>query len=85
MNSEIKQQIYDHIVDTYLSGDARTFTNETDLLESRVLDSYSSMQLMTFLQTTFNIKMSPEDMNPANLQNVNALADFVRKTQEKEK
>lgn len=83
MSDEIRQKIYDHVVTTYLSGDARTFTNDTDLLNSRVLDSFSSMQLVRFLQTTFGVQISLEDMTPANLQSVNSLTALVQRAHDR--
>jgi acyl carrier protein len=50
---------------------------ETDLLESGQLDSLRVMDLVCFLESHFQVKMQPADINPNNLRSVSRIAHYV--------
>ena len=79
MSEDTKQIIRDYLVRTHLDGDSRDFDNETNLLENRILDSFSVLELITFLNATFSVQIRPEQLVPENLQSVNRLADLVER------
>ena len=62
-----KDIIRDYLVRTHLNGDSRDFDNETNLLENRILDSFSVLELIIFLDSTFSVKIRPEQMIPENI------------------
>ena len=51
--------------------------NETDLLESGLLDSLQVMDLVCFLEIRFQVTMQPADISPSNLRSVSRIAHFV--------
>lgn len=77
MQDQIRASIRHYIVSTWLSGDARGFDDETDLLAAGILDSFSTLSITAFLDESFHVQLEPTDINPANLRNVRAIAGIV--------
>jgi acyl carrier protein len=50
---------------------------DEDLLEQGIIDSLGVMTLTTFMEDTFGIQVSDEDIVPENFQSLNVLAAFV--------
>ena len=55
--------------------------DDDHLFESRIVNSLFAVQLMTFLEKSFNIELTIEDLNMDNFQSVNATAQFVKQKQ----
>lgn len=52
---------------------------DLDLLESRVLDSFSIVQVATFIQESFGIELEPEDLVRANLSRLSSMVSLVER------
>jgi acyl carrier protein len=73
----VKRRIYDYIVSTWLSGDGRGLDDDTDLQQLGVLDSFSTVSLMAFLDESFEIQLEPTEVNADSLRNINAITVLV--------
>ena len=73
----IFQRLRDFIVSELLSGDGDDLTGQTPLLELGVLDSLSVVKLASFIESQLGARVPPRDMNPANLGNLDSIADLV--------
>jgi acyl carrier protein len=49
----------------------------TPLIETGLLDSFSVIKLVTFLETTFNIKIEIADLNEENIFNMKKIEELV--------
>jgi acyl carrier protein len=74
---QIRKTIRDYIVTTWLSGDYRDFSDDANLLQAGILDSYSTLNLAAFLDETFHTALDPAEINPENFRTVNALTRVV--------
>ncbi len=77
MQSRVTDEIVDYIVMTWLSGDGRGFTAQTDLQASGILDSFSTLALMAFLGEKFEVHLDPADVSTESFRTVSALSDLV--------
>ena len=77
MNTEIKSQIRKFIVTTWLNGDDRGLKDDTDLQESGLLDSLSTLALISFLEDTFQIQVNPADIHAETFQTLDAIATLI--------
>ena len=75
--AEVKKAIYDYIVGTWLSGDGRGLDDDTDLHQLGVLDSFSTLSLISFLEGTFKIQIEPSEINAESLRSIGAIAGLV--------
>jgi acyl carrier protein len=75
---DITQTIMRYVVDVLLDGDGSDFTPDVDLIESRILDSFSALHLIMFLNTTFGTSVPLGKINAANLRTVATIAELMR-------
>jgi acyl carrier protein len=73
----IRKTIHDYIVTTWLSGDERDFSDEADLLQAGILDSFTTLNLAAFLDDKFHAILDPTEINPQSFRSVNALTQTV--------
>jgi acyl carrier protein len=51
--------------------------DETSLLDSGVIDSLGVLDIVSFLEESFGVKVGDEELTPQNFESVGALARFV--------
>jgi acyl carrier protein len=79
-------EIRNYIVSNFLFGDAGSLQDSTSFMESGTLDSTGVLELVTFLETTYGIKVQDKEMVPENLDSLDRVSAFVaRKVAEKGK
>ena len=77
------EEIRDFVVTNFLFGDASSLQDDTSFLESGIVDSTGMLELIMFLEETYDIKIEPEEMLPENLDSVNKAVQFLGRKQEK--
>jgi acyl carrier protein len=66
------------ILENFLPGeDPKNLKDDTELKESGILDSLSTLKLVTFLEEQFKIELEASDLDAANLSSVASIADLV--------
>ena len=75
----IEEKIKKFINQTFLRGGEANpgLKNDTSFLEKGIVDSTGVLELVTFIEETFSIKVEDEELVPENLDSVNNLVDFV--------
>jgi acyl carrier protein len=77
--SDIKAVLRDYILANLIPGeDPANLTDDTELKESGILDSMSTLKLVTFLEEQFRIEFEASDLEPANLASIVSLERLVR-------
>lgn len=56
---------------------------DTDLLDARILDSFSIVQIAVFIQNRFGLELEAEDIVRANLAKLSSMIQLVEKHQAK--
>lgn len=76
--SEVKTRIRGFLQANFLLGGASQGLKDGDsLLDSGIVDSTGVLEVVDFLQATWNIKVADEEMLPENLDSIDNLAGFV--------
>lgn len=75
--ANLKASIRAHIVGTWLNGDERGFDEDTDLQQAGILDSFSTLDLVNFLDDQFSVQLDPADINAETFKSVNTIAQLV--------
>jgi acyl carrier protein len=66
------------ILENFLPGeDPRNLTDDTELKESGVLDSLSTLKLVTFLEEHFGVEFEANDLEAGNLASIAAIERLV--------
>ena len=56
---------------------AANLTDSTELKESGILDSLSTLKLVTFLEEQYQVEFEADDLEPGNLSTVATIAQLV--------
>lgn len=83
MSEEIKKLIIDYVKKEYLEEDSTTEVNEnTKLISSGIVDSFSMVSLKMFIEKKFSIKIPDDKATPEAFDSVNniivLLKEFVK-------
>lgn len=77
--NDIKSALRSFILDNLLPGeDPANLTDTTELKESGILDSLSTLKLVTFLEEQFKVEFEANDLDPANLSTIATLERLVQ-------
>ncbi len=71
------KDIKDFVVSNFLFGDAGTLQNDTSFLSSGIIDSTGMLELIMFLENTYDIKIDPAEMIPDNLDSIDRIVQFL--------
>jgi acyl carrier protein len=78
---DVKQAVRQFILENFLVGeDPRNLTDQTELKESGILDSLSTLKLVSFLEEKYQVEFEADDLDPGNL---SSLANIERLVQTK--
>jgi acyl carrier protein len=77
--NDIKAALRGFILENLLPGeDPANLTDDLELKESGILDSMSTLKLVTFLEEQFKVEFEANDLDPANLASISAIERLVR-------
>jgi len=67
------------ILENFLPGeDARNLTDDTELKESGILDSLSTLKLVSFLEERFKVEFEADDLEAGNLSSIESIERLVK-------
>ncbi len=76
---EVRETVRRFILDNFLQGeDPSNLTDQTELKESGILDSLSTLKLVSFLEETFKVEFEADDLDPGNLATLVTIERLVR-------
>lgn len=76
-------EIRDFVITNFLFGETGTLKDDTSFMDAGVIDSTGMLELIMFLEQTYDLKIEPEEMLPENLDSVNKVAQFLARKQTK--
>jgi len=77
---DIKTQVRTYIFDNFImAGDPGDLQDGDSFMERHILDSTGFIELITFLEEAFGIKVEDDDMVPENLDSLDRIEGFLRK------
>jgi acyl carrier protein len=83
VSNQVKTAIREYIVSTWLNGDHRGLSDDTDLQEAGLLDSLTTLSLISFLEDSFKIQVDPSDIHAETFRTLDTIVALVlRKTEE---
>lgn len=72
-------QIKEFVVNNFLFGDGQNLEMETSFLENGIIDSTGILELVSFLEETYEITIEDEELIPENLDSIKNAACFLEK------
>lgn len=75
----IETRVKDFIVDNFMFGTgAEKLTSDQSFLESGIIDSTGILELVSFLEENFKIKIKDDELVPTNLDSLSNIVNFVK-------
>ena len=75
----MKDVVRHFILENFLPGeDPRNLTDDTELKESGILDSLSTLKLVSFLEERFKVEFEANDLEAGNLASVERIEQLVK-------
>jgi len=69
--------VREFVVGNFLFGDGGQLKDDTSFMESGIIDSTGILELITFLEEKYEIKIEDDELIPENLDNLQNVARFV--------
>jgi acyl carrier protein len=78
---KVGEEIKNFLVERKFIKTANELNNEDSLLEKGVIDSVGMLELVSFIETEYSIKIDEDELMPENFDSLKAIQDFItRKT-----
>jgi acyl carrier protein len=75
---QVVRQIRDFVAENFLLGqDDKTFSDTDSFMERGIIDSTGVLQLVAFLQDTYEIAVEDDELSPDNLDTLASVAAYV--------
>lgn len=78
--NQTQEQIYNFMMEHKKTDN---LTCETELFKSKYINSLFALQLVMFVEKTFDIKLKRKDISEKNFHSINAIAELVEKYQKR--
>jgi acyl carrier protein len=75
---DYRQEIRVFIVENFLYGDENLLDDEVSLLEKGIMDSTGILELIAFLEQTFEIQVHDEEIVPDNLDSLVRIEKYLK-------
>lgn len=76
----LEQEIRQFVISNFLFGvDDGTLTSEESFLENGIVDSTGVLELVGFLEQTYQIKVRDQELVPDNLDSLRKVSAFVQR------
>jgi len=78
LKTEIIKKIRDFIVENFLFGnDSEMVDNNDSFMENGIIDSTGILELIEYVEETYNINIEDEELIPENLDSLDNISSFI--------
>ena len=78
MQPDIGNMVRNFLIDNFLFEDDGTLSLEMSLIENGIIDSTGVLELVDYLENTFEIRVEDEELIPENLNSIQCIAGFIK-------
>ena len=75
----LEQNLRDFVVTNFLFGEAGNLQPDDSFLENGIIDSTGVLELVGYLEQTYQIQVKDNELVPANLDSIRKVASFVQR------
>ena len=77
--SVTREKIRDFVVENFLFGESNGLKDDSSFLDEGIIDSTGILELVSFLEEEFSIRIEDEELIPENLDSVNNVVAYLGK------
>jgi acyl carrier protein len=75
--NEMKEKIRVFIVENFLFGKANGLGDDSSFLDEGIIDSTGILELVSFLEEQYDIRVEDEELVPENLDSINNVVAYL--------
>lgn len=76
-SSPLRDQIRKFITTNFFVADAASLSDDASLLDQGIIDSTGVLELIEFVESTFEVKVEDTEMIPDNLDSIGRITAFI--------
>lgn len=76
---EFKKEIKEFVIENFLFGDGEMLKEDTDFFKKGIIDSTGILELICFLEESFDITIEDDDITQKNFSSVNSVNNYLTK------
>lgn len=76
---DVKSVVRKFLLDNFVMGGGVEIREDTSFMEAHILDSTGFIELITFVEETFGLKVGDEEMLPENFDSLRNIAGYVER------
>ncbi|MFA6216051.1 MAG: acyl carrier protein [Candidatus Omnitrophota bacterium] len=77
--ADIKKSLKNFIKENFLLGNDSNLKDDDSFMGKGIVDSTGILEVVSFVEDAFNIKIDDEELLPENLDSINQLGNFIKK------
>lgn len=77
--SDTREKVRAFVVTNFLFGQAGDLKDHTSFLEQGIIDSTGVLELVAFLEQTFALKVSDDELVPDNLDSIDLICAYLER------
>ena len=75
----LRDQIRNFILENFILDNPQDLTDDESMLEKGIIDSTGVLELVAFLESTFEIKVEDEELIPQNLDSIKNIVNYLER------
>ncbi len=76
---DYKETVRNFIVENFLFGESDRLKDDTSFLDTAIIDSTGILELIAFLEETFDVSIEDTEMLPENFDSLNNISEYLSK------
>ena len=74
------ETIRDYVIENFLFGDASQLEDDTSFLDRGIIDSTGILELINFIEETYDIRVDDEELVPENFDSLKNIVQYLERT-----
>ena len=74
---DYSSKVREFVVENFLFGDGESLREDTSFMEEGIIDSTGILELVFFLEESFNISVEDDELIPENMDSLTSIAGFI--------
>jgi acyl carrier protein len=76
---DYSSKVREFVVENFLFGDGESLREDTSFMEEGIIDSTGILELVFFLEESFNISVEDDELIPENMDSLQSIAGFINR------
>ena len=79
LNQDLEKTVHEFIIKNFIFEDDGSLTPETSFLDNGIIDSTGVLELISFVEETYGLKVEDHEIVPENFDSIRNIASFVER------